>query len=112
MFSGSGGILNNAQYLIINATPISMYEIFSKLQSIQNPNSLESIQGLNLGGKMSAINRADLVKKNVAAFRRGDPAVSRVERSSQAWSDIYNILTQKKITISLNYASLFGTATR
>lgn len=118
MFSGagSGGILNNAQYLIINATPVAMYDIFSKLEMIQNPAKLDSIQGLTITGKMAAISRQDLVSKNVNAFVRAtektDSSVARIERSTKAWSEIHQSLMSKKIKISLNYASLYGGATR
>lgn len=118
MFSGvsSGGILNNAQYLIINATPIAMYDIFSRLEMIQNPAKLDSIQGLTITGKMAAISRQDLVSKNVNAFVRTtektDSSAARIERSTKAWSEIHQSLMSKKIKISLNYASLYGGTTR
>lgn len=116
MFAGSGGdIFNNAQYLIINATPIPMREIFEKLESIQNPNKLDSIKGLTISGKEAALNRTSFAQKNVNAFVRTDESnknEARIERSSKAWTDIMSELKSKKIRISLNYASLYGGATR
>jgi hypothetical protein len=83
MFAGSGGALNNVQYLIINATPISLYELFSHLQSIQNPQQITSIQGVEISGASEASKRDGLVQKNIEAFKKGKPDVNRIERSSK-----------------------------
>lgn len=112
MFAGSGGALNDVQYLIINATPISLYELFLHLQSIQNPQQITSIQGVEISGASEASKRDGLVQKNVEAFKKGKPDVNRIERSSKTWAEVHSALTEKKIKISLKYAQLYGGATR
>lgn len=115
MFSGLGhsGILNNAQYLLINATPISMYAIFEKLKTLASSRknvSDYSMPGIKIEGIKNAINRAALARQNVQAFVRLKggitPAEARIERSSEAWKNIYSSLESAKIHISLKYADL------
>lgn len=115
MFSGMGhaGILNNAQYLLINATPISMYSIFERLKTLAGSKKITgdySIPGIKIEGIKNAINRSALARQNVQAFVRLKsgitPSEARIERSTEAWKNIYSSLEATKIHISLKYAEL------
>lgn len=111
MFSGLGhsGILNNAQYMIINKKIIPMYEIFSKLEQrasqIKRSNDY-SFPGLEISTK-DAPNRSIYTQKNIAFFN--NEFGEKTQRGERAWSEIHKILENKKIKISLKYAELgFG----
>lgn len=121
MFSGSnsGGILNNAQYLIINAKPIAMYDIFQKLENINNPDSLFNIRGISIGGRDKAINaRKQGVEFNIRNFIKDSDdnpyttAQERLLRGSAASMHIYSYLQGVQIKISLKYNDLIGGSTR
>ena len=110
MFSGSnsGGILNNAQYLIINAKPIAMYDIFQKLENINNPDSLFNIRGISIGGRDKAINaRKQGVEFNVRNFIKDSD-----DNPYTTAQDIYSYLQGVQIKISLKYNDLIGGSTR
>jgi hypothetical protein len=86
MFAGTGEALNNAQYLIINAQPYSMYDIFAKLESIApSTKNNYSIPGIEISGASKAISRLQFLQKNLDAFIKDDVkdrSVARIERSS------------------------------
>lgn len=115
LFSGMfhSGILNNAQYMIINSKPISMYSIFQKLKQLSSSRSRSndfSIPGIKIEGAQAAANRSLYTKQNVNAFVRLKngltPAEARIQRSSIAWDGINKSLQNAKISISLKYAEL------
>lgn len=87
MFMGTGEALNNAQYLIINAQPHSMYEIFEKLEQIgatAKKNNF-NIPGIEISGAQKAIKRLTYLQKNVDNFIKAeeeDRASARIKRSS------------------------------
>jgi len=118
MFSGknSGGVLNNAQYLIIASKPISMYEIFEKIESVNNPNALTSIRGIKIEG---AGKKAEQYRKNASLININNfikdvddnpytTAQERILRSSASWMQVYQELQKQKIKISLKYKDLIG----
>ena len=81
--------LNNAQYLIVNSQVHAMYDIFSILEQAQTGASIFSITGLEISGLGSdhgANLRADIVNKNVNAFKRIGKGLSladaRISRST------------------------------
>lgn len=114
---GTGGVLNDAEYLIINSKPISIYEIFNELESKQT-NNIYSIQGVKIGGIEDAIRRRQFTDANIDAFVKDidhnimTTDTERILRSDKAWTNIYTMLQNKKITISLKYADVFKGATR
>lgn len=113
-FSGSlhDGILNNAQYLLINSKPIAMYDIFNKIKSLSETKKSGdfAIPGIEISGASAAANRSIYTRKNISAFVRLNsgisPSEARIERSSTAWSSINSALQDAKIRISLKYAEL------
>lgn len=120
MFAGTGDILNDAQYLIINAKPISMYEIFQKLENINMGNgNLYSIKGIEIGGGKKAIDaRKHAILLNMKNFIKDvdenpyTTAQERLLRGTAASMHIYNYLQSIQIKISLKYKDLIGGATR
>lgn len=90
MFHGDGTALNSAQYLIINARVIPMYEVFKRLENeLQNRRTnIYSIPGLKISGFQGNNGgiqvRQELVRANIDAFRQGtDRNTLRKERSSE-----------------------------
>ena len=119
MFNGEGMALNNAQYLIVNSQVHAMYDIFSVLEQAQTGASIFSITGLEISGLGSdhgANLRADIVNKNINAFKRIGKGLSladaRISRSTSVWEYAYNKLKSTEIQISLKYNSLFTADTR
>lgn len=113
MFMGTGEALNNAQYLVINAQPHSMYEIFEKLEqagAVAKKNNF-NIPGIEIAGIQKAIKRLTYLQANIDNFVKANKenrADARIERSSATWSDVYSLLEAQKIKISLKYTELFG----
>lgn len=109
---GAGGMLNNAQYLIVNSKVISMYDIFQKLEELKENirNNMWSIPGIELGGIVKAINRSRYTKENINAFippkNNSNVASARIERSTVAWDNVNKIIQDTKLRISLKYSQL------
>lgn len=116
MFAGTGTALNNVQYLIINAQPHAMYEIFEKLENIKlSAKNNFSIPGIEISGASNAAKRLIYLQKNIDAFVKADEenrADARIQRSTSVWTDVHSSLSAQKIKISLKYAQLFTGATR
>ena len=116
MFTGTGTALNNVQYLIINAQPHAMYEIFEKLENIKlSAKNNFSIPGIEISGASNATKRLIYLQKNIDAFVKADEenrADARIQRSTSVWTDVHSSLSAQKIKISLKYAQLFAGATR
>lgn len=116
MFAGTGTALNNVQYLIVNAQPHAMYEIFEKLESIKlSAKNDFSIPGIEISGASNAAKRLIYLQKNIDAFVKADEenrVDARIQRSTSVWTDVYSSLSSQKIKISLKYAQLFAGATR
>ena len=122
LFGGTGGALNDAQYLIINSRVISMYDIFNNLEIFQfsnnDPYAIKGLQIEGLGGKTDrgASIRHKLAQKNKDFFKKSakgfSPQERRLERSRNIWQEAQSTLQSTKIGIKLNYAQLFGLSTR
>lgn len=86
MFAGTGTALNNVQYLIVNAQPHAMYEIFEKLENIKlSAKNNFSIPGIEISGAFSATKRLIYLQKNIDAFVKADEenrADARIQRST------------------------------
>ena len=120
LFAGSGDILNNIQYLVINAKVIPMYQIFSLLENNKNndPFSISgiSISGLGQNGNKAIQLRRNIVQQHVNSFIRArngkTPQEARIERSASIWDKAYKTLENTKISISLKYSQLFNKNTK
>lgn len=116
MFAGTGEALNNAQYLIVNAQPHAMYEIFEKLDSIRSTTKNDfSVPGIEISGASNAAKRLTYLQKNIDAFVKADDenrADARIQRSTSVWTEVHSSLSNQKIKISLKYAQLFTGSTR
>lgn len=93
MFAGSGGVLNNAQYLIINSRVIPMREIFEKLQAYQTQIKFSdfTLPGIKISGAGPATkSRIKFIDANIDGFIKdsdGNPfttAEERILRSTSA----------------------------
>lgn len=108
----NGGILNNAQYLIINRQVVPMYSLFAKLEAYKNIKAQTdtAISGIKIEGAKNAINRMLYVQKNIDAFKQGKTREASeevsIERSGEAWKMVSQQLANAKISISLKWAEL------
>ena len=115
MFVGSGGLLNDAQYLVINSQVISMYDIFMKLQDYgkNKKDNLFYIPGIRISGASKENSRNSYIQRNIENFQRknidNDILNSDAEakkRGEKTAEEVYKLLREIKISISLKYAEL------